>query len=167
MTGTGSGAAPAGLTRSLGVVGVLLLTLSVATPASSVFVIIPGMLQEAGTGAIWATVAAALVCVATAYIYAELSSTWPVAGGEYVMVAQTLGPLAGFVMLGVNVFNNLIFLPVAGLGIRARCWAACCRGCRRCRPPSRWWARARWWGCSTSGSTRSSPVLSCCSRSWC
>lgn len=56
--------------------------------------------------------------VATAYIYAELSSAWPVAGGEYVMVAQTLGPMAGFVMLGINVFNNLIFLPVAGLGIR-------------------------------------------------
>lgn len=109
---------PTPLTRSLGVAGVLFLTLSVTTPASSVFVIVPGMLQVAGTGAVWATLIAALVCVATAYIYAELSSAWPVAGGEYVMVAQTLGPLAGFVMLGINVFNNLIFLPVAGLGIR-------------------------------------------------
>lgn len=111
-------ASPTPLARSLGVAGVLFLTLSVTTPASSVFVIVPGMLQVAGTGAVWATLIAALVCVATAYIYAELSSTWPVAGGEYVMVAQTLGPLAGFVMLGINVFNNLIFLPVAGLGIR-------------------------------------------------
>ena len=105
------------LTRSLGVLGVLLLTLSVTTPASSVFVIVPAMLQVAGTGAVWATLIAAVVCVATGYIYAELSSAWPVAGGEYVMVAHTLGPLAGFVMLGVNVFNNLIFLPVAGLGV--------------------------------------------------
>lgn len=111
-------ASPKPLARSLGVAGVLFLTLSVTTPASSVFVIVPGMLQVAGTGAIWATLIAAVVCVATAYIYAELSSAWPVAGGEYVMVAQTLGPLAGFVMLGINVFNNLIFLPVAGLGIR-------------------------------------------------
>lgn len=111
-----SGAAP--LVRSLGVAGVLFLTLSVTTPASSVFVILPGMLQVAGTGAIWATIVAGIVCIATAYIYAELSSAWPVAGGEYVMVARTLGPLAGFVMLGINVFNNLIFLPVAGLGIR-------------------------------------------------
>ncbi len=109
---------PTPLVRSLGVTGVLFLTLSVTTPASSVFVIVPGMLQVAGTGAIWATLLAGLVCVATAYIYAELSSAWPVAGGEYVMVAQTLGPLAGFIMLGINVFNNLIFLPVAGLGIR-------------------------------------------------
>ena len=59
---------PSRLVRSLGVVGVLLLTLSVTTPASSVFVIVPGMLQEAGTGAIWALAIAAVVCVATAYI---------------------------------------------------------------------------------------------------
>ena len=112
-------AAPPSLVRSLGVTGVLLLTLSVATPASSVFVIVPGMLQVAGTGAVWAMVLAGVVCVATAFIYAELSSAWPVAGGEYVAVAHTLGPLAGFVMLGVNVFNNLFFPPVAALGISA------------------------------------------------
>ena len=35
------------------------------------------------------------------------------------MVARTLGPLAGFVMLGVNVFNNLLFPPVLGLGVSA------------------------------------------------
>jgi amino acid transporter len=108
---------PGGLVRSLGTTGVLLLTLSVATPASSVFVIVPGMFQIAGTGALWALLIAGVVCVATAFIYAELSSAFPVVGGEYVMVAQTLGPMAGFVMLGINVFNNLIFLPVAGLGV--------------------------------------------------
>ena len=108
---------PPPFVRSLGVTGVLFLTLSVTTPASSVFVFVPDMLGVAGTGALWAFLLAALVCVATAYIYAELSSAWPVAGGEYVMVAHTLGPFAGFLMLGVNAFNNLIFLPVAGLGI--------------------------------------------------
>lgn len=108
---------PPALARSLGVAGVLFLTLSATTPASSVFVIIPGMLQAAGTGAIWAMILASLICVATAFIYAELSSVWPVAGGEYVAVAQTLGPMAGFVMLGVNVFNNVLFPPVAALGI--------------------------------------------------
>ena len=112
-------AAPPPLVRSLGVMGVLFLTLSVTTPASSVFVIVPGMLQVAGTGAVWAMVLAGIVCVATAFVYAELSSAWPVAGGEYVAVTRTLGPLAGFVMLGVNVFNNLFFPPVAGLGISA------------------------------------------------
>jgi len=110
---------PQRLIRSLGLFGVLFLTLSVTTPASSVFVIVPGMLQTAGTGVIWAILIAAVICVATAYVYAELSSAWPVAGGEYVMVAHTLGPMAGFVMLGVNVFNNLLFPPVAALGVSA------------------------------------------------
>lgn len=107
------------LVRSLGVSGVLFLTLSVTTPASSVFVIVPGMLQVAGTGAVWAMMLAAIVCIASGFVYAELSSAFPAAGGEYVAVAHTLGPLAGFVMLGVNVFNNLFFVPVAALGISA------------------------------------------------
>lgn len=111
--------APQPLTRSLGLTAVVFLTLSVTTPASSVFVIIPGMLQVAGTGALAAMAIATLVCVATGVIYAELSSAFPVAGGEYVAVARTMGPLAGFVMLGVNVFNNLLFVPVAALGISA------------------------------------------------
>lgn len=106
-----------GLPRSLGVAGVLFLTLSATTPASSVFVIVPGMLRAAGSGALIALLIAALVCVATAYVYAELSSAWPIAGGEYVMVARTLGPMAGFVVLGVNVVNNLLFTPVVALGI--------------------------------------------------
>ena len=107
------------LSRSLGLLGVLFLTLSVATPASSVFVIVPGMLHIAGSGTVWALVLAGLVCIATAFVYAELSSVWPIAGGEYVQVARTLGPLTGFVMLGVNVFNNLLFPPVLGLGVSA------------------------------------------------
>ncbi len=110
---------PQPLVRSLGTIAVLFLTLSATTPASSVFVIAPGMLQEAGTGALWAVLIAGVICVATAYVYAELSSAWPVVGGEYVMVAQTLGPQAGFVMLGINLVNNLLFPPVAALGVSA------------------------------------------------
>jgi amino acid transporter len=110
---------PAPLPRCLGVLGLLFLTLSATTPASSVFVIVPGMLQVAGTGTLWAFIVAGLVCVATAYVYAELSSAFPVAGGEYVMVARTLGPLPGFVILGINVFNNILFPPVIGLGVSA------------------------------------------------
>lgn len=105
------------LTRSLGVAGVLFLTLSATTPASSVFVIVPEMLQVAGSGALIAMALAALVSAATAFIYAELSSAWPVAGGEYVMVGRTLGPMAGFAMLIVNLVNNLLFPAVIGLGL--------------------------------------------------
>lgn len=103
--------------RSLGMAGVLFLTLSVTTPAASVFVIVPGMLEAAGSGALWAMLISAIVLVATGYVYAELSSAWPIAGGEYVMVGRTLGPAAGFAILGISVVNNILFAPVAGLGI--------------------------------------------------
>lgn len=105
------------LARTLGPAAVLFLTLSAATPASSLFAIVPGMLTIAGTGALAAMLLGALVCVGSAFVYAELSSAWPIAGGEYVMVARTLGPLAGFVILGVNVFNNMLFPPVVALGV--------------------------------------------------
>ena len=95
----------------------LFLTLSAATPASSVFAIVPGIMHVAGTGALLAMLLGALVCVGTAFVYAELSSAWPVAGGEYVMVARTMGPLAGFVVLGLNAVNNVLFLPVVALGV--------------------------------------------------
>ncbi|WP_174274879.1 APC family permease [Sphingomonas bacterium] len=112
-------AMPRPLPRCLGTIGMLFLTLSAISPASSLFIIVPGMLLGAGTGALWAFAIAGLVCLATAYVYAELSSAFPIAGGEYVMVARTLGPLPGFVMLVVNVFNNMLFPPVVGLGVSA------------------------------------------------
>jgi amino acid transporter len=108
---------PQPLQRTLGVWGVLFLTLSITTPASSVFVIAPGILQAAGTGAILALAVAAIVSVSTSYVYAELSSAWPVAGGEYVFVGQALGPAASFVMLAVNLVSNVLIAPVLALGI--------------------------------------------------
>jgi amino acid transporter len=111
--------APAPLPRTLGSLAILLLALSATTPASSLFVIVPGMLAGAGTGALLAMALAGVVCLGTAFLYAELSSAFPNAGGEYVMVARTLGPLAGFVVLVVNLFNNMLFPPVVGLGLSA------------------------------------------------
>jgi amino acid transporter len=106
-----------GLTRSLGLWGVLFLTLSITTPASSLFVIAPGILHEAGTGAVWALALAAIVSLATAFVYAELASAWPVAGGEYVFVGQTLGQAPAFVMLAVNLVSNILIAPVLALGV--------------------------------------------------
>src|SRR6478609_8899732 len=105
------------LPRCLGVIGALFLTLSAASPASSVFIIVPGMLQSAGSGTLWAFLLASVVCIATAYVYAELSTAFPVTGGEYVMVGRTMGPLAGFIILVINLISNVLFLPVVGLGV--------------------------------------------------
>lgn len=107
---------PRALKRSMRVVGALLLTLSGVTPASSVFVAVPQLISQAGTGAFLAMAFAALLAVPVAYVYAELSSAFPIAGGEYCMVGRTMGPAAGFVVLGVTVVGNMLGPAVLALG---------------------------------------------------
>ncbi len=101
----------------MGLPGVLFLTLSAATPASSFFVIVPDVLRQAGPQALWAMMGAALVAAAVAQVYAELASTFPFAGGEYAMTARVLGPAAGFAMLAVNAANALLGAAVLSLGV--------------------------------------------------
>jgi amino acid transporter len=111
--------APPTLARRMKVVGALLLTLSSVTPAASVYVIIPGILQQAGTGAFLSLAAAALVGLAMAFVYAELASAHPLAGGEYAIFGRTLGPFAGFVYMGMNTFLCTFAPAVLSLGASA------------------------------------------------
>lgn len=116
--GLRSGAAqPRLLARQMGTWGALFLTLSAETPASSVFVILPGVVQAAGSGALLSMAAAGLVALCMALTYAELGSTFPSAGGEYAIVGEVLGPLAGFAVLGVNLFNLLLSGAALSLGV--------------------------------------------------
>ncbi len=101
----------------MGLLGVLFLALSSETPASSVFVIVPDVLSQAGTGALISMGLAALIAVCMAGVYGELSSAFPYAGGEYAMVGRTLGPLSGFVVLGLNLVNSLLGIAVLSLGV--------------------------------------------------
>ena len=98
-------------------VGCLLITLSSVTPASSIFIVVPGVVEQAGSGALWSFAAAAFVSLLTAYVYAELSSAFPLTGGEYAIVGRTLGPAAGFVVLGVNLVVLLLNISVVALGL--------------------------------------------------
>jgi amino acid transporter len=100
----------------MGVFGVLLLTLSAITPACSLFVVVPGMIQEAGTGAFLAMLAAALIALAMGFVYAELASAFPLAGGEYAMIGRTLGPGAGFIYMGANTIAGMIAPAALALG---------------------------------------------------
>lgn len=103
--------------RSMKLIGALLITLSSLTPASSVFIIVPGIVQQAGTGALISFLAAAFVSVFVALVYAELSSAFPFTGGEYTMVGRVLGPFPGFIVLGVNLMVLLLNIAVVALGI--------------------------------------------------
>jgi amino acid transporter len=115
-----SAPAPAkAFTRSMRVTGVLFLTLSAVTPASSVFVIIPGIIQQSGTGAFIAMAAAALVALAMAFVYAELASAYPLAGGEYAMLGRALDPFVGFVFMGMNVIGSTLPPAILALGASA------------------------------------------------
>ncbi|TCO50672.1 APC family permease [Actinocrispum wychmicini] len=106
-----------GLKRGLRVLGALLITLSAVSPASSVFIIAPGVMKQAGTGAIWSFLAAAVVGVFMAFVYAELASAFPLTGGEYAIVGRTLGRLPGFMIMGLILFTQVIIIAVIALGV--------------------------------------------------
>ena len=97
--------------------GALFLTLSAATPASSVFVILPDVLTQAGTGALISMGIAGLIAICVAQVYAELGSAFPLAGGEYAIAGRILGPLTGFIVLGLNLVNSLLATAVLALGV--------------------------------------------------
>jgi amino acid transporter len=105
------------LRRGLRTLGTLLITLSAISPASSVFIIAPGVLAGAGTGAFLSFAAAAVVGVFMAFVYAELASAFPLAGGEYAIVARTLGRLPGFAVLGLMIITQVLIVAVIALGV--------------------------------------------------
>ncbi|WP_084265136.1 APC family permease [Actinomadura macra] len=108
---------PLALHRGLRTVGALLIVLSAVTPASSVFIIAPGVISQAGTGAFLSFAAAGVVGIFMAFVYAELSSAYPLTGGEYAIVGRTLGRLPGFVVLGLILITQLLILAVIALGV--------------------------------------------------
>ena len=105
------------LGRSMRRAGNLLITLSAITPASSVFIMGQVVVAQAGTGAVLCFALTALLGVATAFVYAELSSAFPLTGGEYTMIGRTLGPSWGFMALGLNLFGGATGQAVTALGL--------------------------------------------------
>jgi amino acid transporter len=107
------------LKRTVRRLGVLLITLSGITPAASVFIMGQQVIGQAGTGAFLCFVAAGLLGLTTAYVYAELSSAFPVTGGEYSIIGRTLGAPWGFMALGLNLIGGGLGQAVTALGLAA------------------------------------------------
>jgi amino acid transporter len=84
------------LQRSLGALGVILLTLSWLSPAASVMVAGSDIFHHAGTGAIWAFLIGGAVMAVVTTTQAELGASFPLAGGDYATIARSLGPFGGF-----------------------------------------------------------------------
>ena len=98
------------LKPSLGVLDVVAITVSAVTPASSVFVIAPFAIQQAGSGAFLAFVIAGFLALMFAWCYAELGRAHSSAGGEYVYAKRVFGGLAGYATF-LTVLVSLLFIP--------------------------------------------------------
>ena len=106
----------ASLARTMGGLGALLITLSGLSPSIGVFVVGSDVMHQAGSSTFVCYVAAALLGVGVANVYAELAARVPEAGGEYTIVGQVLGPSWGFAMLGLNLLTFSIAPAMTALG---------------------------------------------------
>lgn len=104
------------LSRSLSMRETVLVTLSAITPASSLFVIGPAVISGIGGAAVTAYAIAALIGIAVALCYAELSSAFPTTGGEYAFVARTIGKPAGFALFVQTLVSGVFVVAVIASG---------------------------------------------------
>ncbi|MER5392725.1 APC family permease [Saccharopolyspora sp. NPDC002686] len=107
---------PEKLPRVLTVFGGVLLTLSCVTPASSLFIVVPPLVQTQGTGVVLTLALGALVSLGVAFCYSELGTRFPHAGGEYSIVARVLGRGAGWITFVMSLAMIVVVPPVIALG---------------------------------------------------
>ncbi len=105
------------LTRTLGPVAVALLTLSVLSPAVSVFVTGADVVHQVGTGAALAFLVGGVLTLIFTFAQAELGATFPFAGGDYATIGQVLGPRFGFVQFGLDLLSSPVFIALTASGI--------------------------------------------------
>jgi amino acid transporter len=98
------------LKQSLSVRDVVMITVSGVTPASSIFVIAPFAIQQAGSGAVLSFLLGGVLALAFALCYAELSAAHRSAGGEYVMAKRVFGALPGYLTF-IAVLAVSVFIP--------------------------------------------------------
>jgi amino acid transporter len=107
------------LSRSLTFRENVLITLSSVTPASSVFIILPSVIAAVGGASATVFAIAALIGILVAFSYAELSSAFPITGGEYAFVARTLGKSWGFGLFLLSLVSGICIIGVIAFGAGA------------------------------------------------
>ncbi|WP_370410008.1 APC family permease [Streptomyces fradiae] len=107
---------PQKLKRSIGVVGGTLLTLSCVTPASTLFVVVPDLFGSVGTFTALTIAIGSLLCIGVAFVYSELGTLIPSAGGEYAIVSTLAGRLAGWLVFVLSLLVVMIVPPVIAMG---------------------------------------------------
>ena len=105
------------LSRSLGVGGNVLISLSGISPASSVFILGGAALAGYGTGVFWGFALAGVISLLIAFCYAELASRYPIAGGDYSLVSRVLGPAAGSAVFFIGLVSLPLIVAIFALGV--------------------------------------------------
>ena len=95
----------------------LLITLAGLSPSIGVFIVGSDIIHMVGSGAVLCFLAAVILGIAMASVYAELGSSMPSAGGEYTIAGRLLGPDAGFAMLSINLCGLCLAMALSGLGV--------------------------------------------------
>lgn len=98
------------LHRSIGTLGNIFLTLSGATPASSVFIIVPVAIIGVGTGSFLAFVIAGIIGIFMAFCWAELGAAFPISGGDYAIVWHSYKGRTSWLAGPVSFITFLLYL---------------------------------------------------------
>src|SRR5579859_3389159 len=98
------------LSRAIGVLGNICITVSGITPTASIFIIAPVVFANQGSGTFLAFVIAAIIGVGMAMCYGELGSSFPIVGGQYSIVARVLGRPVGFLAFA-DFLALAVFVP--------------------------------------------------------
>ncbi len=108
---------PERLNRQMSGFGGMVITLTNLSPSIGVFIACPVVIQESGSFAVAACLLAVLLGVVVAGVYAELGSALPHAGGDYVLIGATLGPVLRFAVLSGGLAGIPVALALSGLGV--------------------------------------------------
>src|SRR6201992_4458311 len=119
LTGEGATTSPAANTlhRQLSPFAVWLLALSCLSPVFSVYGVGGDVLVHAGTGTVLLFLVGLGAALLWGFVYAELGSAFPYAGGDYVGVGRTLGGWAGAATL-------VLWVVTTGPSIAFQCQVA-------------------------------------------
>ena len=103
--------------RDLGSLGIILLALSVVSPGVSTLVVGASIVQGAGSAAPLAFMAGGALTLIFTFSQAELGSAFPLAGGDYATIGNSLGSRAAFLQFTISLVGAVSLAAVCGLGI--------------------------------------------------
>ena len=111
------GAGPTKLKREMSGFGGMIITLTGLSPSIGVFIAAPVIIQQSGSFVVAACVMAVLLGLVVSGVYAELGSAFPNAGGDYVLIGETLGPTLRFASLASMMLGFPVGMALSALGI--------------------------------------------------